>query len=204
LLAPDLPDLVQESEMTSVTWALLIIAIVAIAFGVVMAFKTRSKKLRSKFGPEYERLVRERGSTFKAERELEQREKRVEKFQIRPLSVQESDQFAREWRATQEKFVDNPVAAFNDAGALVDRALKARGYPTGENFEARVADLSVDHPRVVEHYRMGHDIAVRNARNPVSTEDLRIAMRHYHALFDDLLSLHTGETTGTKFTGVRR
>jgi hypothetical protein len=188
--------------MTPLTWVILVIAIIAIGFAVMMALKVRTKKLRSRFGPEYDRVVRERGSTLTAERELEHREKRVEKFHIRPLSSEEHDRFTDEWRVTQEKFVDDPRGAVAEADSLVHRAMKARGYPIAGEFEDRAADLSVDHPRVVEHYRAAHEIAARDSRNAASTEDLRLAMRHYRELFEDLSGRHVEEVTGAK--GVRR
>ncbi len=184
--------------MTPLTWLLLIIAILAIAFAVVAFLRLRTKKLRSRFGPEYERVVHERGNTFSAERELENRAKRVEKLHIHPLSGQECDQFSREWRLTQEKFVDDPRAAVADADRLVHRTMQAIGYPIGGDFENRAADISVDHPRVVEHYRAAHAIAARDERNQASTEDLRMAMKHYRALFEDLLGRHVEEVTGAR------
>jgi hypothetical protein len=175
-----------------------LIAIVAIAFGIVMYLRAeRSKKLKSKFGPEYERLVRERGNEQRAESELEHREKRVEKFNIRPLTREERDQFARTWQITQEHFVDDPRGAVAEADRLVLSALKTRGYPIAREFEERAADISVDHPRVVEHYRAAHEIADRAARNEASTEDLRLALKHYRALFEDLLGSHVTEIVGT-------
>jgi hypothetical protein len=197
-MAATLPHTRQECEMTTATWVILIIAIIAIACAVVIGFRLRSKKLKSRFGPEYDRLVHERGSTMTAERELEHREKRVNNFQIRTLSSDECDQFARDWRQTQERFVDDPRAALSDADNLVHRVMKSRGYPIGGEFDQRAADLSVDHPRVVEHYRAGHEIAVRDAQKAASTEDLRIAMQHYRALFEDLLGRHVGEVAGVK------
>jgi FtsZ-interacting cell division protein ZipA len=184
--------------MTPLNAALLIIAILAVIVAVVVSLKMRTKKLRSKFGPEYDRVVQERGSAFKAERELEEREKRVGKFPIHRLSDQESSQFASEWRATQEMFVDDPRGAVAEADRLVQRTMKARGYPTGGEFDNRVADLSVEHPRVVEHYRAAHDIAVQDGRNAASTEDLRLAMKHYRELFEDLLGRNVEETTGAR------
>jgi FtsZ-interacting cell division protein ZipA len=184
--------------MTSLTWVVLIIGILAIAFAILAGLKVRSKKLRSKFGPEYDRLVRERGSTFTAERELEHREKRVQKFSIRPLSHDEGEHFAHQWRGTQEKFVDDPRAAVAEADRLVHDAMRTRGYPTGGEFNELAADLSVDHPRVVEHYRAAHDVAMRDERDAVSTEDLRVAMRHYRVLFEDLLGRHVDEVTGVR------
>jgi hypothetical protein len=184
--------------MTPLTWAILIIAILAVAFGLVFFIRTRTKNLKSKFGPEYERAVREQGSTFKAERELENRTKRIEKLSIHSLSPEQSSQFAAEWRSTQEKFVDDPRGAVAAADNLVHRTMKARGYPIAGEFDDRVADLSVDHPFVVENYRAAHEIAARDMRNPASTEDLRLAMKHYRALFEDLLERHVVETTGVK------
>jgi hypothetical protein len=187
-----------EEPVISLTWVVLIIGVLAIAFAVLAGLKARTKKLRSKFGPEYDRLVRERGSTLAAERDLELREKRVERFQIRPFSQDEGEQFAQRWRGTQEKFVDDPHGALADADRLVHDAMRTRGYPTGGEFNELAADLSVDHPRVVEHYRAAHDVAVRDERNAVSTEDLRVAMRHYRVLFEDLLGRHVDETTGVR------
>jgi len=180
--------------MTTAAWAILIVAIAAIAFGSLMAWKVRrTQTLRSRFGPEYDRLVQERGSASLAEKELEHREKRVEKFKIRPLTHEECDRFTLEWRAAQERFVDDPRGAVAEADALVQQAMKARGYPTGGDFDMRVADLSVDHPDVVQNYRTGHAIALRDAREPVSTEDLRTAMKHYRALFEELVERRVSE-----------
>ena len=183
--------------MTTAGWIVLIVGIIVVV-GAFLLLKARSTKLKSKFGPEYERLVRERGSTMRAERELEQREKRVEKFKIHPLSDGECEQFTNEWRQTQERFVDDPRGAVADADRLVNRAMKARGYPVGGEFTQRAADLSVDHPHVVEHYRTAHDIAEADARKAASTEDLRLAMKHYRALFEDLLGRGVEEITGAR------
>lgn len=161
--------------MTSAAWIFLIIAVLAILLAVFFALKTRTKKLRSRFGPEYDRAVLNNGSTLKAERELEQREKRVQNLRIRPLSAEETDRFAAEWRAVQENFVDAPRGAVAEADRLVHRTMQARGYPIAAEFEKRAADLSVGHALVVEHYRVAHDIAGRDGRN---AEDLRLAMKH--------------------------
>jgi hypothetical protein len=173
--------------MTSTAWVFLIIAIAAIILAGFFALQTRSKKLRSRFGPEYDRTVREQGSTMKAERELEHREKRVHGLQIHPLTNEQTEHFAAEWRAVQEKFVDDPRGAVAEADRVVHRTMQARGYPIAREFEDRAADLSVEHAPVVEHYRIAHDIAARDGRNAASTEDLRLAMKHYRALFEDLM-----------------
>ena len=120
-----------------------------------------------------------KADTFKAERELENRAKRVEKLSIHSLSPAESEQFASEWRTTQENFNRaDPRGAVAAADNLVHRTMKAKGYPIGGEFDDRVADLSVDHAFVVEHYRAAHEIASRDTRNAASTEDLRLAMKH--------------------------
>ena len=184
--------------MTATSLIILVVVLVAIALVVFMLFRERSRKLRSRFGPEYDRVVQQRGSTLTAERELEHRAKRVENFHIHPLAEADREKFAHEWRITQEKFVDDPRGALADADRLVHSAMKARGFPIGGEFVERAADLSVEHPRVVDHYRAGHEIAVRDERAPVSTEDLRLAMKHYRALFEDLLGRHVGEMTGAR------
>jgi hypothetical protein len=183
--------------MTTATWVAIIIAIAAIAFGVIMYLRAEhSRRLKRRFGPEYDRLVQERGTTSKAERELEHRSKRVEKFHIRGLTREERDRYAHEWQTAQEHFVDDPLGAVAEADRLVHSAMERRGYPVGE-FDECAADLSVDHPTVVEHYRAAHDVAVRAARNQASTEDLRVALKHYRALFEDLLGYQVAEITGT-------
>lgn len=173
--------------MTTGTVIVLIIAIVAIAAAVfVYMQKERSKRLRSKYGPEYDRLANDFGSTRRAESDLERREKRLEKIHIRALTNEERARFAGAWREVQASFVDNPSTAVSRADDLVGDLMKTRGYPMGD-FEQRAADVSVDHPRVVEHYRAAHAIAERRERGEANTEDLRGAMVHYRALFEDLL-----------------
>jgi hypothetical protein len=148
--------------------------------------KNRTQNLRSKFGPEYERALAEHRDRGHAESELEKREKRVAAFHIQPLRPEDRLRFAEDWRREQSLFVDDPRTAVNRADALVQNVMRERGYPVGD-FEQNAADLSVEHPQVVEHYRIAHDIAVRDSRGAESTEDLRKAMISYHALFNDLL-----------------
>jgi hypothetical protein len=162
--------------------------VVAIAVALRIYFrKAKSTKLLTKFGPEYGRLVeRERGNTRRAETILDERQKRVSKFPIRSLSREECDRFAADWRRTQEHFVDDPRGAVSDADALVKQALRTRGYPMGD-FEQRAADISVQHPRVVENYRAAHDIAVRDKTGKATTEELHRAVQHYRNLFEHIL-----------------
>lgn len=171
---------------------LLIIVVVIVAVVVVAAValvtsrKRRSLKLRERFGPEYDRVLKQEGDARKAEGVLEFREKRREKFQIRPLSAEDKSSFAVRWDEVQSRFVDDPRGAVTVADGLVTEVMQRRGYPIGE-FEQRAADISVDHPLVVENYRAGHDIALRHNAGKASTEDLRQAMVHYRVLFQELL-----------------
>jgi len=174
-------------------WILVAIAVVVIA-GVVW-FETRrhrSEQLRSRFGPEYDRAVHTSGDVRRAEASLEARAKRVEALHIRPLSADESARYGAAWRHVQERFVDDPHGAVTEADRLVGEVMHARGYPLGE-FEQRVEDISVDHPGVVMNYRAARDIAQAHARGEASTEDLRQAMVHYRALFDDLLETRAAD-----------
>lgn len=176
---------------------IVIILIVALlAVGAVAAWmyvqKRRTDRLAGQFGPEYRHAVEERGDQRTAESDLEAREKRVRKLDIRGISAEERDRYGSEWRSVQARFVDDPPGAISEADRLVQDVMQTRGYPVGD-FEQRAADVSVDHPRVVEHYRAGHAIAERHTGDGASTEDLRQAMVHYRALFDDLLESEAGE-----------
>jgi hypothetical protein len=173
--------------MNLLTIVLIVIAAIAIVFGVVMYIqKQRTRRLRTQFGPEYDRLVHG-GNQRRAEEELLRRQKRIEKFHIRELNQAEIDRFANSWRAVQAHFVDAPKEAVADADRLVREVMTTRGYPMS-NFEQSAADISVDHPRVVQNYRAAHEIAARDAAGKATTEDLRQAMVHYRALFEDLLT----------------
>jgi hypothetical protein len=165
---------------------IIVIAIVAVlAIAWIVMRKRRTEALRRRFGPEYERTVRQHGPS-QGETVLAEREKRVEKFSIRELDVDEREHFVTEWRLVQSRFVDDPKGAVSDADALVSKLMQARGYPMSD-FEQRAADISVDHPRVVANYRAAHEIALRHRRGEASTEDLRNAIIYYRSLFDELL-----------------
>ncbi len=173
---------------TQIFLLILVIVIIAVA---VIAFlvtrKRRSQKLRERFGPEYDRVVKQEGDMRKAEGVLEFREKRREKFKIRPLAAADRSRFATAWEEVQGRFVDDPGATVTMAENLVTEVMRARGYPIGE-FEQRAADISVDYPLVVENYRSAHAIALRHNAGKASTEDLRQAMVHYRTLFEELLN----------------
>ena len=174
--------------MTQTAWIVVAIVIVAllVVAGILWSRRRRSEHLRDRFGPEYDRAVDAKGGRSEAEAELAEREKRVEKLDIRPLEPAERREFIQRWTDVQARFVDDPPRAVAFADALLGDVMKARGYPVSD-FEQRAGDISVDHPTVVEHYRTAHDIAVRHERGEASTEDLRQAMIHYRALFDDLV-----------------
>lgn len=167
----------------------LVIVIAVIAIAVVSYFasrKRRSEKLKERFGPEYDRVVKQEGDARKAEGVLEFREKRREKFKLRPLSETDRASFSTRWNEVQARFVDDPRGAVTVADSLVTEVMQNRGYPIGE-FEQRAADLSVDYPVIVDNYRAAHDIALRHNAGKASTEDLRQAMVHYRMLFQELL-----------------
>jgi len=146
--------------------------------------------LRKKFGPEYDRAVLVHGTGRKAEAKLEDREKRAEKFNLRDLDPGELERFLKRWESVQSRFVDSPKGAVAEADDLVSSLMKARGYPVSD-FDQRAADISVDHPRVVENYRSAHEIALRVGKDAATTEDLRTAMIHYRSLFEELMQVPT-------------
>jgi FtsZ-interacting cell division protein ZipA len=173
-----------QSTILIVVIAIAVVAVATMAWALVR--KTRTKNLQGKFGPEYERTVQQVGDRGKAENELEARRKRVEKFNLRPLSLDEQTRFGKDWAATQARFVDDPKAAVADGNRLVKELMQARGYPMGD-FEQRAADISVDHPRVVSNYRAAREIAARSEQGKATTEELRKAVVYYRELFEELL-----------------
>jgi hypothetical protein len=170
------------------TGIIILIVLVAAAAGIAtfVYLSKRSQRLRSRFGPEYNRAVEETGSKYRAESKLEKLEKRVDKLSIHPLQPEEVSRFRDSWRVIQAGFVDDPRTALAEADRLLGEAMSARGYPVAD-FEERSAEISVNHALVVEHYRAGHEIALKHADGQASTEDMRQAMIHYRTLFDDLV-----------------
>jgi hypothetical protein len=183
--------------MDAAIWVVIaIVALVVIGLLVWFAMnKQRSGQLREVFGPEYDRTVEESEDRRAAESELLERRKRVEEFEIRPLDPAERTRFASRWIAVQSRFVDDPKSALGEADELVTEVMSERGYPMDE-FDQRAADVSVDHPRVVEDYRAAHGISERVGSNDATTEDMRQALVHYRALFSELLE--EGETSDVK------
>jgi hypothetical protein len=175
---------------TDTQWVALIIAIAVLLIAAIALFAWRTTRqrhveLKRRFGPEYEREVQRFGSVARAERELHERERRVRK-QLRPLRQADRAQFAADWRNVQARFVDDPSGAVESADALIHAVMVARGYETVP-FEQRVADLTVEHASVVQHYRAAHELATAQREGRADTEELRQAVVHYRALFADLL-----------------
>ena len=166
-----------------------IVVLVLIAVAWLVTRQQQSRRLRQRFGPEYERVVAERGDRARAESELRAREKRVERLNILPLSAADAAKFGQEWSVLQSRFVDNPRGVVMQADRLVRDLMIKRGYPM-EDFEHRTADISVHHPTVVQTYRLTRAIAVRDQRGEASTEDLRKAVVYFRTLFDELLEVH--------------
>jgi hypothetical protein len=180
------PNLLDPKVIVLVAAVILIIALVAWLF--VRKRRSTTAGLRQKFGPEYDRVVLTHGSGRKAEATLVDREKRIEKLNIRDLDRLEHERFSKQWESVQSRFVDSPKGAVSEADDLVSAVLKARGYPVSD-FNQRAADISVRHPRVVENYRSAHEIALRVGKDQATTEELRTAMIHYRSLFEELVQV---------------
>ena len=169
---------------------LLVAILVVIVLLALLAFfagrQRRSRRLQDTFGPEYDRTVEEAGDRRAAEAELQERTERREGFDIVPLEPEARARYVEAWHGTQAQFVDEPVEATREADRLITSVMRDRGYPV-DDFEQRAADLSVDHPQVVDDYRAAHAIAAANDRSEASTEDLRQALVHYRSLFEELL-----------------
>jgi nucleosome binding factor SPN SPT16 subunit len=166
--------------------AFVLVVIVAIAIAAYVEHrKTKTRAMRNRFGSEYDREVLKRGSSRQAESKLAERETYVKTLEIRDLGVVERDRFLTEWSTIQSRFVNHPKSAVTEADDLINALLEARGYPHA-SFEQRAADLSVSYPRVMENYRLAHAVAVRPGKIDATTEELRIAMIQYRAIFDEL------------------
>ena len=174
--------------MPSWAWVVIAVAVVVVVAAAAWQWtvRRRTEHLRGQFGPEYDRAVEGADSRRQAEAELAAREERRKQFELRPLSPSASGRYVESWRGVQAQFVDDPRTAVASADSMIQSVMHDCGYPV-EDFDQRASDLSVDHPDVVEHYREGHKLAEQSARGDDSTEDLRRAMQHYRALFEDLV-----------------
>jgi hypothetical protein len=169
----------------------LIIGLAVILIAGITAWlflrKRRTGRLRTQFGgAEYDRAVKEDGSRRHAEAGLKERTERVESLNIRPLASGDRARFLESWHRVQARFVDGPGGAVTEADQLLRDVMSTRGYPVAD-FEQQAADISVDHPLVMENYRLAHAIAVRQTQGQANTEDLRQAMIQYRTLFEELV-----------------
>jgi hypothetical protein len=174
------------ANSTLIVLAVAAVLVIVVAVALYMRSRRNTAKLRDRFGPEYQRAVLQNGSERKAEAKLADRQTRVGLLKIRELDETERARYLAQWQIAQARFVDYPKGALTEADELVCSLMQTRGYPVSD-FEQRAADISVDHPRVVENYRSAHSVAMRLVSGEVNTEDMRTAMIHYHSLFDDLL-----------------
>jgi hypothetical protein len=191
--------------MSTATIVIIVIVVLVIAALVVLVLRPQMqrRRLREKFGPEYDRTVETKEDRKEAERELAQREKRHSSFDLRSLSASARESYTTEWAGVQEEFVDEPAQAVTDADRLVTTIMAERGYPT-EGYDQQLADLSVEHAQTLDHYRSAHDIVLRHGRSEASTEDLRNAMVHYRALFEDLLNRGSEHSADAEATAADR
>jgi hypothetical protein len=191
-----------NDPQTLIIGAVVVIGIVAAIVLILRERRrTQSRRLRERFGPEYDRVVQTIGDREKAEAELAARQKRVERLHLIVLPAAEAARFAQEWETLQARFVDNPTGVVGEADRLVRELMLKRGYPMAD-FERRAADISVHHPAVVENYRAAQVIAARNLRGQANTEELRKAVVHYRALFEDLLEARSSRTAESRAGGA--
>jgi hypothetical protein len=165
---------------------IVVLLVVLFAAGWFLGELMRSRRLRNRFGPEYDRSVGAAESRRAAERELTAREKRYAQLKLRPLSDSARAGYTEQWARVQERFVDDPGDTVLEADELVHAVMRDRGYPT-DGFEQQAADLSVEHGAVINHYRDGYHIRTRHDRAEATTEDLRQALVHYRKIFQSLV-----------------
>jgi hypothetical protein len=172
---------------------IVLVVIVLLALGAwAYGRRRRHAGLVDRFGPEYDRAVEEFGGPGKADAALAARERRFAKAELQPLSPADRDRLLAQWQLAQSKFVDSPAAAIDEADRLIEDAMRLRGYPVGDTTQ-RLADVAIGHPHLLDHYRGAWDVARRSREGGAETEDLRQAMVHYRALFEDLLEIRQPE-----------
>jgi hypothetical protein len=176
-----------DTNLIGLAAVAILIAVVLVRMEVQKR-RTTTAALRQKFGSEYDRAVKVYGSKRKAKRKLTNREKRVEKLQLRTLDPGEQERFSKRWESVESRFIDSPKGALTEADDLLSSLMKARGYPVAD-FDQRAADISVDHPRLMETYRSAHAIAVRIARDVATTEELGTAMIGFRFLFEAFVQM---------------
>ena len=179
---------------TGVVVAIVVVLVLLALLAFFAGRQRRSRRLQATFGPEYDRTVEQAGDRRAAEAELQERAERRQQLEIVALEPEARTRYIEAWRNTQAQFVDEPVEATREADRLITSVMRDRGYPV-DDFEQRAADISVDHPQVVDDYRAAHAIAAANDRSEASTEDLRQALVHYRSLFEELLEDRTDRST---------
>jgi hypothetical protein len=184
--------------------SVILAAVILVALGAQLwSRRQRGIELRERFGPEYERTVRQTGDRDRAEKELESRQERVKTLNIRPLTEPDQERFEATWGSVQSQFVDDPAGALHKADELVLEVMQTRGYPVGK-FDQQMADVSVDHPQVVSHYLAAHAVEDRAEHAEASTDDMRDGLLHYRALFEELVGNSTDQAGSTRTVGVRQ
>jgi hypothetical protein len=175
-----------EAWLIAVIIVLLLVVVGAVAYGATRTRGTGSRQLKERFGPEYDRVVEGKADRSEGEAELRRRLERHDQLEIRDLSAEQRERYVNEWRDVQRRFVDDPEATLGEADRLITQVMRDRGYPT-EHFDQKIEDLSVDHADNINSYRKAHEIADRHERGGVSTDDLRLAMQHYRAVFEGIV-----------------
>jgi hypothetical protein len=181
-------------EWILIAASLVIVVAAVIVVAIVASSRRKTERLKQHYGREYERLVSQTGGQKAAEKELTDRERKRDKLDIVPLTPSALSDFATRWQQVQTGFVDNPATAVGVADRLVTEVMRERGYPV-DDFDQRAADISVDHPQIVENYRTAHGIHLSQQRGDVSTEQQREAFVHYRALFEKLLETTTDDAS---------
>jgi cytoskeletal protein RodZ len=179
--------------MSASVYTIIIVVLVLVIVGLILAlvFSQRqraklSKKYQDKFGPDYDATVKTMGNETKAQKEMDNRQKHVDSLDIRSLTLNEREKYLSEWKAVQAKFIDQPGPATVEADHLIMEVMQLRNYPVS-NFEQRAADISINYPELVTNYRLARAIAIKNEQHEADTEELRQALVHYRALFNELL-----------------
>jgi hypothetical protein len=185
---------------TGLLVVILIVLVLLVVLALVAGRQRRSRRLRERFGPEYDRTVADAGDRKEAESRLEERTARRQQLDIVPLDPADRARYVEAWRLTQARFVDEPAEATREADRLITAVMRDRGYPI-DDFEQRAADVSVDHPQVVDDYRAAQAIAAANERSEASTEDLRQALVHYRSLFEELLEVDRDDDDRQPYDG---
>lgn len=168
--------------------AILSILITGLILAGIFIRRQRTRRLQQVFGPEYDLLLRETGDQHQAEKELEERQKKIQAFHLRTLSQDENQRFLQDWDQAQNEFVENPSQAVEKADQLISEVLLARGYPN-QGFEDRVADISVDYPELVSSYRNARATKIHDQEFGATIEELQKSFIQYRELFNELIQV---------------